>query len=118
MPLACQPESNAPLYFTCAREDMEIAHTDSVETFLRKVRAFSLVGEYARLHQGRNECRIVRAVRVENPLVREMSGADVKEGVLLTYAGTQALIKWHGEILEVETAEANDLQEGSLADSF
>lgn len=117
-PLACQPESNAPLYFTCARDDMEIALTDSVETFLRKVRAFSLVGKYARLHQGRHECRIVRAVRVENPLVREMSGADAKEGVLLTYAGTRALIKWHGELLEVETVEANSLQEGSLADSF
>ena len=113
-PLACQPEMQNPLYFTYVQDDMKIVATDSVETFLRKVRAFSLAGKYARLYQGGRECLIARAIRIENPLVREMLGADATDGVLLSYAEKKALIKWHGELIELETVEANSLQEGQI----
>ena len=90
------------IYYTRKNEDYYIKKDDSEQMILRRVRAFSSQGQYAKINIEGQVINIKSVKIITNSMVKKLYDGVENYKVCVTY-GECILIKIHGDFLELET---------------
>lgn len=92
-----------PIYYSRKESDYYLKDNEDVDTAIRRVRAFSSKGQYAKIIINGTVIDIARLSRITNPYLLEMTRTAPNGEVILGY-GDAFLMKRQGVLLEFVTA--------------
>ena len=90
------------IYYTRNKQDYYIKTEDDVDMLFQRVRAFSTKGQYAKINIAGEIVEIKNVKLISNPFVVNKYMSVDNNKVCVTY-GNNILIKFQGELLELET---------------
>ena len=103
-----------PIYYSRRDEDMIIKRDDSIDEVLKKVRAFSTNGQYAKLRCGGRVYSIIKANIIDNPCVAKLFEGSLHDEVVAKYGGKYVLTNIHSVFIQFEITDSMDIRVGDF----
>ncbi len=102
------------IYYSRKKEDCYLEKEDSMETIIRKIKAFSIYGQYAKVRCKEGEYDIFNINKIENKYINKLFEKEKDNTIILKYDNDKFLIKYLGVLIEISISKPYLLQVGQV----
>ena len=102
------------IYYSRKKEDCYLEKEDSMETIIRKIKAFSIYGQYAKVRCKEGEYDVFNINTIENKYVNKLFEKEKNNTIILKYDNDKFLIKYLGVLIEISISKPYLLQVGQV----
>ena len=85
-----------------------------METIIRKIKAFSIYGQYAKVRCKEGEYDVFNINTIENKYVNKLFEKEKNNTIILKYDNDKFLIKYLGVLIEISISKPYLLQVGQV----
>ncbi len=96
------------IYYSRNDEDMQILEDDTIDTLVKKVKSFSVEGQYARMKINDSWIKFRNAKIIYNEYVSKLYNSEDDNSICCCYDRC-ILLKWKHSFVELELVNPNDL---------
>lgn len=102
------------IYYSRKKEDCYLEKEDSMETIIRKIKAFSIYGQYAKVRCKEGEYDVFNINTIENKYVNKLFEKEKNNTIILKYDNDKFLIKYLDVLIEISISKPYLLQVGQV----